>query len=132
MKTLTIKQPYASLIAEGYKEYEFRSWKTSFRGEIYIHAGKTVDKEAMEYFKDYHLNCPLGCIIAKAKVIDCVKTDDEFCKKQLEKDPKVYHNLLKKKEKRYGFHLADVKKIKPISAKGKLSFWEYQETEERI
>ena len=29
MKVLTLKQPWASLIVEGYKEYEFRSWKTN-------------------------------------------------------------------------------------------------------
>ena len=28
MKVLTIKQPWASLIVDGYKKYEFRSWKT--------------------------------------------------------------------------------------------------------
>ena len=30
MKALTLKQPYASLIAEGIKEYEFRTWKTKY------------------------------------------------------------------------------------------------------
>ena len=45
MKVITVKQPYASLIAEGYKEYEFRTWKSSYRGELYIHAGLGVDKE---------------------------------------------------------------------------------------
>ncbi len=30
MKVLTIKQPFATLIIEGYKEYEFRTWKTNF------------------------------------------------------------------------------------------------------
>ena len=40
MKAITIKQPFASLIAAGLKEYEFRTWKTKYRGEILIHAGK--------------------------------------------------------------------------------------------
>ena len=44
MKVITIKQPWASLIAYGYKRYEFRSWKTNYRGPIYIHAGKGTDK----------------------------------------------------------------------------------------
>ena len=30
MKVLTVKQPYATLIAEGIKEYEFRTWKTKY------------------------------------------------------------------------------------------------------
>ena len=38
MKVLSIKEPYASLIVNGYKEYEFRSWKTKYRGKILIHA----------------------------------------------------------------------------------------------
>ena len=37
MKALTIKEPWATLIIEGYKEYEFRSWKTNYRGKILIH-----------------------------------------------------------------------------------------------
>ena len=32
MKVLTIKQPYASLIAHDFKKYEFRTWKTKYRG----------------------------------------------------------------------------------------------------
>lgn len=39
MKAITIKQPWATLIAKGYKEYEFRTWKTKYRGDILIHAG---------------------------------------------------------------------------------------------
>ena len=51
MKAITIKQPFASLIAAGLKEYEFRTWKTKYRGEILIHAGKGVDKKAMKKFE---------------------------------------------------------------------------------
>ena len=29
MKVLTIKQPWAELIIDGYKKYEFRGWKKS-------------------------------------------------------------------------------------------------------
>ena len=46
MKALTIKEPWATLIISGYKKYEFRSWKTNYRGEIFIHAsGKELAKE---------------------------------------------------------------------------------------
>lgn len=48
MKVLTIRQPWASLIIEGYKMFEFRSWKTNYRGEILIHAGQGVDRDAMK------------------------------------------------------------------------------------
>ena len=72
MKAITIKQPFASLIASGLKEYEFRTWKTAYRGEILIHAGKSIDKAAMGKFASYGLEYPTGCIIAKAVLTDCV------------------------------------------------------------
>ena len=40
MKVLTIKQPWATLIMQGYKRFEFRSWQTKYRGDLLIHAGK--------------------------------------------------------------------------------------------
>ena len=43
MKVLTIREPWASLIINGYKEYEFRSWKTNYRGKILIHAGLKLE-----------------------------------------------------------------------------------------
>ena len=90
MKAITVKQPWATLIAEGYKEYEFRTWKTSYRGDIFIHAGKGIDKEAMKYFEYLHLDYPLGCIIAKAQMIDCVPVGEELTKELLMKNENVY------------------------------------------
>lgn len=43
MKALSIKQPWAYLIAAGHKDVENRSWSTNYRGRIYIHASKTQD-----------------------------------------------------------------------------------------
>lgn len=38
MKAISIKQPYASLIAHGIKDIENRTWRTNFLGRVYIHA----------------------------------------------------------------------------------------------
>lgn len=65
MKIITIKEPFATLIAEGYKEYEFRTWKTKYRGEGLIHAGKGIDKKAMERFKHLNLNYSSGKFLPK-------------------------------------------------------------------
>ncbi len=40
MKVLSIIEPWATLIASKQKYIETRSWKTSYRGELYIHASK--------------------------------------------------------------------------------------------
>lgn len=126
MKVITIKEPWATLIKEGYKEYEFRTWKTKYRGEILIHAGKGVDKEAMERFKHLNLNYSSGKIIAKATITDCVLVDDEFRTKMIKKDKLVYNNLTREMDKNlYGFKLENVEKINPIEVNGKLSLWNY-------
>lgn len=125
MKVLTIKQPWATLIAEGYKEYEFRTWNTKYRGELLIHAGLGVDKEAMKRFEYLNLDYPKGKIIAKCNLTDCLLVDDKLKKELKELDPIVYKGAINYTEEEYGFKLENIKKISPIEAKGKLSFWEY-------
>ena len=41
MKALTICQPYAEMIANHEKPIENRTWPTSYRGPLAIHAGKS-------------------------------------------------------------------------------------------
>ena len=40
MKALTLTQPYAALVALGAKRIETRSWATTYRGRLAIHAAK--------------------------------------------------------------------------------------------
>jgi hypothetical protein len=42
MKFLTIRQPWASLIAVGAKQIETRPFSTTYRGPLAIHAGKAI------------------------------------------------------------------------------------------
>src|SRR5574344_559517 len=55
---LSIKEPFATLIKEGKKKIETRSWKTSYRGELYIHASST--KIPREWKEDKTLMKLLG------------------------------------------------------------------------
>lgn len=126
MKTITIKQPYATLIAEGLKEYEFRTWKTKYRGDILIHAGKGIDKQAMKKYEYLNLEYPQGCIIAKATLTDCIWIDKDARKMLKEKNANIYENIINHTEwEGYGFQLKNIQKINPIPVNGKLSFWEY-------
>lgn len=126
MKVITIKQPFASLIAEGFKHYEFRTWRTNYRGEILIHAGKSIDKKAMKKFQHLNLEYPIGCIIAKATITDCVLVDSNMKKKLNKENPLVYSGIVKDENwEGYGFQLENVKKIEPIYVNGKLSLWDY-------
>jgi hypothetical protein len=46
MKTLSIKQPHATLICAGVKRVENRTWTTDYRGRLLIHASG----EAMSFY----------------------------------------------------------------------------------
>ena len=126
MKVISIKQPFATLIAEGLKEYEFRTWKTKYRGDILIHASKSVDKKAMEKFSKLNLEYPTGCIIAKAKISDCVFIDKNMKEMLNKKYSLVYSGVCKDEEwVGYGFKIGDVRKIESIYVNGKLGLWNY-------
>ncbi|WP_205782304.1 ASCH domain-containing protein [Methylobacterium sp. XJLW] len=48
MKALSIMQPWAWLIVNGHKDIENRDWRCHRRGHVLIHAGKKVDRDAMQ------------------------------------------------------------------------------------
>jgi len=122
-----VQQPFATLIAEGLKEYEFRTWQTPYRGELLIHAAKTVRKNALKKFENYGLEFPTGCIIAKVEVTDCVKVTDELVAELVAKEPVVYSGFAEEHEwEGYGFRLEDVTKIDPIYVDGKLGLWDFE------
>lgn len=126
MKTLTIKQPWATLIIQGDKRFEFRSWKTSYRGDLLIHAGKGIDKEVMKRLKKYiPEDMPLGKIIGKVKLVDCIKMSPEFKEMLLKENNEIYTKS--SFQENYGWQVENVEVFNhPIPVKGQLSLWEYE------
>ena len=90
MRVITLKQPWATLVAEGLKKYEFRSWKYSYRGELLIHAGKGIDKDAMKKFEHLNLKYSQSRIVAKVRILDCIELNDEINKKIISENEFVY------------------------------------------
>ena len=45
MKAISIKDPWASLIAQGEKTIEVRTWKTSYRGPLLVCVSKNPETE---------------------------------------------------------------------------------------
>lgn len=99
MKAISLWQPWATLVAVGAKEIETRSWPTSHRGPLLIHAAKRQSKSeleelleypeferALEFYRtpedsrltvDHILDLmPFGAIVGKVEMVDCVKTED--------------------------------------------------------
>lgn len=131
MKVISIIEPWASLIKEGIKEIETRSWKTNYRGKIYIHASlKKVSK------KDERINnlvslledkdFKYGHIIAEAELVDCIYMDEKFLKEIKENNQEYIcgeYSL-----GRYAWKLSNIKVLdKPIPAKGNLGIWNYND-----
>ena len=125
MKVLTIKQPLATLIMQGDKRFEFRSWQTKYRGDLLIHAGKGIDKEAMKRLAKYiPKDMPSGKILGKVTLVDCIKCDDDFKGKCLKENKDVYAIITFIEKFAWQLENAEVFD-EPIEAKGKLSLWEY-------
>lgn len=126
MKVLSIKEPWASLIMNGTKKIETRSWKTKYRGEIYIHASSSKAKitkpEVYELIKDMNFKC--GYIICKCNLVDCIYMTDEYVNDMKTNHYEEYicgHYEVG----RYAWIVEDVRVIEPIEAKGKLGLWNY-------
>ena len=125
MKALTVKQPWASLIVEGIKDIENRTWKTNYRGRILIHSSKMPEKglpcevlNSMQYSivsTANSLNALVGengVILGSVEIVDCV----------------LNHPSIWAKVGTYNWVLANpIKFEKPIPAKGQLGFWEFNE-----
>lgn len=101
MRCITLTQPYATLIAIGAKKIETRSWSTSHRGLLAIHAAQGLgpvggkrgykrlcftepflsvlslarqNRSDTFYLVDYFMSLPRGAIVATCTLIDCVPT----------------------------------------------------------
>jgi len=121
MKALSIRQPWAWLIVNGYKDIENRTWSTDFRGRIYVQAGKRIKSDDFPEQRDYIRESglilpeepPLGAIVGEMTITDCVNISSSpwFC------GP-------------YGFLLTSpVAYEHPITYRGQLGFFEVEEDE---
>lgn len=129
MKVLSLTEPYATLIKDGKKKIETRSWKTNYRGKLYIHASST--KIPKEYKNNVELmslvdinKLNYGNIICSCELIDCVQMTDEFIEEILKNKNEYISGVYAKG--RYAWILKDIKILdKPIKAKGHLGIWNF-------
>lgn len=52
MKALTVRQPFATLLVRGLKQFETRTWYTKHRGLLAVHAAKGRDDWQLETYAD--------------------------------------------------------------------------------
>ena len=71
MKALSVRQPWASMIAQGHKTIEWRSWRTHYRGPLLICSGKTPDAVYLAFNPDEaRQNWPLGVAVATVELVE--------------------------------------------------------------
>lgn len=64
MKTLSVRQPWASMIAEGEKTIEVRSWPTKHRGALLVCASQKRDAGATK-------EQPVGVALVVVDLVEC-------------------------------------------------------------
>lgn len=80
LKSITLTQPWATLVVSGYKQIETRSWRTAYRGPLLIHAAKGFPREAREFAEEERAigrlpaRLPRGALIGKVELIACHPT----------------------------------------------------------
>ena len=67
MKALSVRQPWASLIAQGRKTIEIRSWLTRHRGPLAIVASKGLSREGVA---KYDIREPRGVVVCVVDLVD--------------------------------------------------------------
>lgn len=108
IRALTFIQPWATLIVQGHKTIETRTWWTSYRGWLAIHAGKSTD------LVDDASKHVFGAVVAVARLVDCrpmTAADEQAA-------------LVRSEPGRYAWELADVHTLDtPIPMRGFQGLW---------
>lgn len=102
MKALSVKQPWANMIASGKKTIETRRWATPYRGTLLIVSSRSPRIE------------PAGCALAVVELVDCrpmTKADEAAA------GCDVYDGA-------YAWVLANTRRLRPVPIKGQLGVYE--------
>ena len=81
---LSVRQPWAWLIVNGFKDIENRTWPAAFRGPVLIHAGKKYGRaekeDAAMVTEKFGIELPesfeLGGIMGGVELVDCVERSE--------------------------------------------------------
>lgn len=130
MKALSIKQPQATMIAIGVKKIETRSWATQYRGPLAIHASKGFTRETREIAELWAIRhgfkvdeLPLGAIVATCNLTGCCSTSGALNSDDCRNG---YGDF---SAGRWAWFLDSVVQIDPISVKGHLGLWKWEQLE---
>ena len=110
MKASSLKQPWANLVACGYKTLETRTWTTGYRGELLICSSASVEIG------------PTGCALALVNLVDCREMEDGDAEAAC---------ILRYPEAKV-FVLEDIRLLQPFAVRGSLNIYELDVSEEEL
>lgn len=110
MKALSVRNPYAHLIMTGDKPYEFRTWRTDYRGDLLICS--SANPKVKNTIMGHAL-----CIVRLNDVFEVTSKNYE----DFGLDEKPEGTL-------YAWELTEVRIINPFPVKGKLSFFDVDDS----
>lgn len=148
---LSVQQPYAWAIVNGWKPIENRRWRTGYTGHLLIHAGKRelvrdvadvlfeIAVQTGETVADlrglYEHEKALGAVVGHVDIVGCVDTPTKAAKvlarqrwgsdrKWFTYRPAFYNrNVGRWWEGPYGFLLVNAQKAAPVAMRGRLGIW---------
>jgi hypothetical protein len=140
MKAISIKQPWASLIVEGIKDIENRTWKCSekYIGQrVLVHASGKMDfpnplsllddrqrlcfSTPESRHKLYDDSTVRSAIIGSVEIVGCVINHPSIWAEKTELPEQLSNECI------WNWVLANpIKFLEPIPVKGKLGFWNFE------
>ncbi len=138
MKALTLWQPWATLVAVGAKRIETRSWGTSYRGWLAIHAARYWSKETrrlcggepfLSTLQPHWVmgprDLPAGCVVAICRLVACERMTEPLIA-MVEEPERSFGDY---RPGRYMWMLGDVRLLGPyglIMATGRQGLWDWE------
>lgn len=138
MLALTLWQPWATLVATGAKKVETRSWGTSFRGWLAIHAAATFWLEGYEACErepfrsalaaalESRASLPLGAVVGLVRVVNCVRIGPGVA---IPDEPERSFGDYRPGRYMWLF-MHPMRLERPLAAKGGQRLWEWRPPEE--
>jgi hypothetical protein len=123
---LSLKQPWAALVAHGHKSIEVRRWPTARRGRIFIHAARVPDQRPEVWARvpaALHQAAQLvGGIVGVGELTDCLsyRTSEAFA---ADEDRHLNHPTWFQEPGLYGFVFVNARPLPFRSYPGWMRFF---------
>lgn len=142
MKAITLWQPWATLVAHGYKRIETRSWKTNYRGPLAIHAAKKWNRELRELcltepfrsclkeiYPDKRHPLPRGGVIATVGLYEIVEASWVFPGRCARHGGEHEESFGDYSPGRYAWLLTEPSRFEMIPYRGRQGLWNWESIE---